>query len=58
MEKNKQFDAVAYMRKVREELSEKYWQQPDALKNDMKAIREKYKLKLQKPENVLHYKAS
>lgn len=58
MEKNKKFDAVSYMRKVREELSEKYWQHPDVLKKDMETIREKYKLKLQKPDDKLHLKAS
>lgn len=58
MENNKKFDAVAYMRKVREELSEKYWKHPETLKKDMEAIREKYNLKWQKPQDNLHLKAS
>lgn len=58
MEKNKKFDAVQFMRNVREQLSEKYWKHPEVLKQDMEAIREKYKLKLQKPEDKLHLKAS
>lgn len=58
MKKNKKFDAVDYMRNIREQLSEKYWKHPDVLKKDMEAIREKYNLKLQKPEDNLHLKAS
>ena len=58
MEKNKKFDAVAYMRKIREELSEKYWQHTDVLKRDMETIREKYKLTLQEPEDKQRLKAS
>ncbi len=58
MKTSKEFDAVQYMRNVREQLSEKYWKHPEVLKQDMEAIRVKYKLKLQKPEDSLHLKAS
>lgn len=47
METNKKtFDAVKMMREIRDELSEKYWQHPELLKQDLKKIREKYKAKL------------
>ncbi|MFA5330721.1 MAG: hypothetical protein WC384_23210 [Prolixibacteraceae bacterium] len=45
MKTNKQFDAVKMMRDIREKLSEKYWKHPDILKQEMEAIRKKYKLK-------------
>ena len=45
-EENKKFDAVQFMRSIREKLSEKYWQHPDILKKDMQAIREKYNLQM------------
>jgi hypothetical protein len=57
MEKNKTFDAVQYMRSVREKLSEKYWKHPDVLKKDMQAIREKYNLQVQAPEAKIDLKA-
>ena len=38
----KEFDAVKMMREVREQLSLKYWQHPDVLKQDMEKIRKKY----------------
>lgn len=44
MEQNKTFDAVKMMREIREKLSEKYWQHPDILKQEMQKIREKYHL--------------
>ena len=44
MEKNKKFDAVEMMRKIREQLSIKYWEHPEILKKEMQAIREKYHL--------------
>ncbi len=56
--KNKKFDAVQYMRNIREQLSEKYWKQPDILKKEMQAIREKYNLKVQTPEDYMKVKAS
>ncbi len=40
--KNKNFDAVKMMRKIREELSKKYSKNPELEKRDMKKIREKY----------------
>jgi hypothetical protein len=46
MKTNKQFDAVKMMREIREKLSEKYWKHPDILKQEMKAIRKKYNLKV------------
>ncbi len=56
--KNKKFDAVQYMRNIREQLSEKYWKQPDILKKEMQAIREKYNLNVQTPEDDMKVKAS
>lgn len=49
MDNNKTFDAVQMMREIREQLSERYWKHPDILKKEMKAIREKYNLKLTMP---------
>ena len=50
MEKIKKFDAVKEMREIREKLSEKYWKNPDILKQEMQAIREKYNLKIIVPK--------
>ena len=58
MKKNKKFDAVQFMRSTREKLSEKYWKHPDILKKDMQAIREKYNLRVQAPEDPINLKAS
>lgn len=55
---NKNFDAVQFMRTIREKLSEKYWKHPDILKSDMQAIRKKYNLKVQPPEAPINSKAS
>ena len=46
METNKKFDAVKMMREIRENLSEKYWKNPDILKKEMEAIRQKYNLNI------------
>ncbi len=46
MNKDKKIDAVKMMRDIREKLSEKYWKHPDILKKEMKAIREKYDIKI------------
>ena len=46
MKTNKQFDAVKMMRNIREKLSEKYWENPDILKQEMEAIRKKYNLQV------------
>lgn len=46
METYKEFDSVKMMRDIREKLSEKYWKQPDILKQEMEAIRKKYNLKV------------
>lgn len=46
MEQNKTFDAVKMMREIREKLSEKYWKNPEILKQEMQKIREKYNLKI------------
>ena len=43
MEQNKDFDAVKMMRDIREELSVKYWKNPEVLMKDMEEIRKKYK---------------
>ena len=58
MKKNKKFDAVEFMRSIREKLSEKYWKHPEMLKKDMQAIREKYNLQVQSPEDKINLKAS
>jgi len=50
METNKKFDAVKMMRDIREKLSEKYWKHPDILKQEMKAIRQKYNLDIATPK--------
>ncbi len=46
MKQNKDFDAVKMMRETREELSQKYWKQPELLKQEMQKIREKYHLNI------------
>lgn len=46
MEQTKTFDAVEMMREIREKLSEKYWKNPELLKQEMKLIREKYHLNI------------
>ncbi len=53
MNKNKKFDDVKMMREIREKLSEKYWKHPDILKKEMKAIREKYDIKLKTPQGEI-----
>jgi len=55
---NNNFDAVQFMRTIREKLSDKYWKHPDILKKDMQAIQEKYNLKVQPPEAHINLKAS
>ena len=44
--KKKSFDAVAMMRKIRDELSKKYYNNPDKEKKDLARIRKKYSIKL------------
>lgn len=39
---NKKFDAVKMMRKIRDELSRKYNEDPEAEKKDLQSIRKKY----------------
>ena len=51
MDNSKNFDAVQMMRDIREKLSERYWKHPDILKKEMKAIRQKYNLKLEEPKS-------
>ena len=41
----KKFDAVAFQRKVREELSLKYFNNPELLKKDMERIWKEYGMK-------------
>lgn len=48
MKNGKEFDAVQMMRDIRERLSVRYWNHPEILKQEMKAVREKYKAKGQK----------
>ena len=49
--KNKKFDAVKFMRKVRNELSQKYLNHPEMEKKDLEIIRKKYGLKNHKQLN-------
>jgi len=46
MKKSKKYDAVAAVRQTRERLSVKYWEQPDLLLKDLKAVREKYNIEM------------
>ncbi len=50
METSKSFDSVKMMRDIREKLSEKYWKHPDILKQEMEVVRQKYNIKIAKPE--------
>lgn len=50
METIKKFDAVKEMREIRERLSEKYWKNPNLLKQEMEEIRKKHKLNVTKPK--------
>ena len=43
--KNKKFDAVRLMRKIRDELSKKYINNPELEKKDLQKIRKKYGIK-------------
>ncbi|WP_188316222.1 hypothetical protein [Chitinophaga agrisoli] len=47
MKKAKKYDAVAEVRKVREKLSVKYWENPDLLLRDLKAARQRYHSEMQ-----------
>lgn len=51
METIEKFDAVKSMREIREKLSERYWENPDILKQEMEEIRKKYNLNIAKPKN-------
>lgn len=51
MSKEIKIDAVKMMRDIREKLSEKYWNQPDILKNEMELIRKKYNLNISTPKS-------
>ena len=42
--KNKKFDSVKMMRDIRDDLSKKYNKNPKAEQNDLKLIRNKFKL--------------
>ena len=39
-------DAVKMMREIRENLSEKYWNNPEILKKEMEEMRKKYHFKV------------
>jgi hypothetical protein len=43
--KNKEFDAVEIMREIRNKLSKKYSQDPEAENRDLKRVRRKYNIK-------------
>ena len=42
MKKSKKYDVVAEVRKIKEELSLKYWDHPDLLLKDLKIAREQF----------------
>lgn len=46
MKKSKSYDAVAEARKIKEELSVKYWGHQDQLLKDLKAVRKRYSRRL------------
>ncbi|MFQ6073216.1 MAG: hypothetical protein ACE5KT_11040 [Methanosarcinales archaeon] len=46
--KNKKFDAVKMMRKIREKLSKKYSENPEIEIKDLEIIRKKYGIKVKK----------
>ncbi len=46
MKKSKNYDAVAEARKIKEELSLKYWGHPVELLKDLKAVRKRYSRRL------------
>ncbi len=50
MKKDKKYDAVKEVRKVREKLSEKYWNKPDELKAVLEAAREKFAVSKKRPK--------
>jgi DNA-binding transcriptional regulator YiaG len=52
MKETKTFDAVKLMREIREKLGEKYFKNPEVLKKEMQAIREKYNLKIEEHATV------
>lgn len=43
--KDKQFDAVRMMREIRDKLSKRYSEDPEAEKRDLQGIRKKYGIK-------------
>lgn len=50
MKKSKNYDAVAEVRKIREELSLKYWGHTELLLKDLKAVRKRYSQRLKTTE--------
>jgi len=42
MKKDKEFDAVRMMREIRDKLSKRYSEDPEAERRDLEAIRRKY----------------
>jgi hypothetical protein len=49
---DKPFDAVRFMRQVRDELSKKYLSNPQAQEKDLKRVRDKYNFILRKRMNA------
>lgn len=49
--KEKQFDAVKFMRQIREKLRRKYRNNPSLRKKNLEKIREKYKLETKETSN-------
>lgn len=46
MKKNKNYDAVAEVRRIKEKLSIKYWGHPEQLLKDLKEVRKRYSQRL------------
>ena len=50
--KEKKFDAVKMMRKIRDKLSKKYLERPELEDKDLELIRKKYGIKYQEKQNI------
>ena len=48
MKDSKSYDSVKEMRRIREQLSERYWKNPEELMADLEKVRKKYKLRPRK----------
>lgn len=50
--KEKKFDAVKMMRRIRDKLSKKYSERPDLEDKELELIRKKYGIKYQEKQNI------